>query len=43
VFDTNLVEAATKDPQALLRARTFYTIVGGRIVYEVAALGAKAP
>jgi predicted amidohydrolase YtcJ len=34
VFDTNLVEAARSDPQALLRAKVRYTIVGGRIVYE---------
>jgi predicted amidohydrolase YtcJ len=34
VFDTNLVDAARSDPQALLRAKVRYTIVGGRIVYE---------
>jgi predicted amidohydrolase YtcJ len=34
VFDTDLVEAARKDPQALLRARVRYTIVGGRVVHE---------
>ena len=32
--DTNLVDAARSDPQALLRAKVRYTIVGGRIVYE---------
>ena len=42
VFDTNLVEAAKHDPQALLRARAVYTIVGGQIVYEATTLGAKA-
>ncbi len=36
VFDTNLVEAAKVDPQALLRARVGYTIVGGKVVYEAA-------
>ena len=34
VFDTNLVEAARADPQALLRAKVLYTIVGGRVVYD---------
>jgi predicted amidohydrolase YtcJ len=34
VFDTNLVEAARSDPQALLRAKVRYTIVGGHVVYE---------
>jgi predicted amidohydrolase YtcJ len=37
VFDTNLVEAAKSDPQALLRARVLYTIVGGQIVYDASA------
>jgi predicted amidohydrolase YtcJ len=34
VFDTNLVEAAEKDPRALLRAKVRYTVVGGRMVHE---------
>ena len=34
VFDTNLIEAARKDPPALLKARVLATIVGGAIVYE---------
>jgi hypothetical protein len=34
VFDTNLVAVAKTDPQALLRAKVKYTIVGGQIVYE---------
>ncbi|HEY5906399.1 MAG TPA: amidohydrolase, partial [Vicinamibacteria bacterium] len=34
VFDTNLVEAAKTDPQALLRAKVRYTIAGGRVVFE---------
>ena len=34
VFDTNLVEAARTDPQALLRAKVRYTIVGGKVLYE---------
>jgi predicted amidohydrolase YtcJ len=37
VFDTNLVEAAKSDPQALLRAKVRYTIAGGRIVYDASA------
>ena len=37
VFDTNLVAVAKSDPQALLRAKVHYTIVGGRVVYEAAA------
>ena len=37
VFDTNLVEAAKTIPQALLRAKVLYTIVGGKVVYEAAA------
>jgi predicted amidohydrolase YtcJ len=37
VFDTNLVEAARSDPQALLRAKVRYTIAGGRVVYDAAA------
>ena len=34
MFDTNLVEAARTDPQALLRAKVRYTIVGGKVLYE---------
>lgn len=40
VFDTNLVEAGKTDPQALLRAKVRYTIVGGKVVYEA---GTNAP
>jgi len=36
VFDTDLVAAGKSDPQALLRARVRYTIVGGKVVYEEA-------
>jgi predicted amidohydrolase YtcJ len=34
VFDTNLIDAATRDPALLLKAKVRYTIVGGKIVYE---------
>ncbi|HSL20968.1 MAG TPA: amidohydrolase [Vicinamibacterales bacterium] len=35
VFDTNLVEVARAKPQALLKAKVLYTIVGGRVVHEL--------
>jgi len=31
------VEAAKTSPQALLRAKVRYTIIGGRILYDAAA------
>jgi hypothetical protein len=34
VFDTDLVEAAKTNPQALLKAKVLYTIAGGKVVYE---------
>jgi predicted amidohydrolase YtcJ len=42
VFDTNLVEAAKTDPQALLRAKVRYTIAGGRVVFEAGVEPEKA-
>ena len=37
VFDTDLVEAGANVPAKLLEAKVLYTIVGGKIVYELAA------
>jgi predicted amidohydrolase YtcJ len=34
VFDTNLLEAARKNPAQLLKAKVNYTVVGGKIVYD---------
>ncbi len=34
VFDTDLVDAGHNDPASLLEANVFYTIAGGRVVYE---------
>jgi predicted amidohydrolase YtcJ len=37
VFDTNLLDAAKKNPAQLLKAKANYTIVGGKVVYERSA------
>lgn len=34
VFDTDLVEAGTRDPKRLLQAKVLYTIAGGQVVYQ---------
>jgi predicted amidohydrolase YtcJ len=41
VFDTDLVAAGRSDPGALLRAKVLYTVLGGKVVYEAAAPGAR--
>lgn len=37
VFDVDLIEAGREDPARLLEAEALYTIVGGRVVYELDA------
>jgi len=35
VFDTNLIDVGHNNPSALLDAKVLYTIVGGRVVYDI--------
>jgi predicted amidohydrolase YtcJ len=41
VFDTDLVAAGRTDAAALLQAKVRYTILGGKLVYDAAAPGAR--
>jgi predicted amidohydrolase YtcJ len=43
VFDTNLVEAAKKNPAQLLKAKVNVTVVGGKVVYERGAAPTSTP